>query len=303
MVKKREHDSKKTPFLENMNWDLLKRFMICASCKSFSEAKEKIGTSGSALAKQMDELERSLGIMLFERSNEYRSNQLTHQGEMYFNYIKEVYYHLEALHSNIKRKKNNKLSLKVVTTPGLAEHVLAPLIVEYIKYFPNVDLIIQAEPFTRKINEDEILIRSDLPSQERIEKKFLFRHELNLYASDEYIREHGNPERLTDLVEHTMLTLDGGAARNINKGSLFLTKLDLLPKVSSNSINLLYKICESGLGILELPDIFVGTKRLNKVVNKEPSSTTDVHMAYHPELKSVAHAKSFIDILNNKLNK
>lgn len=295
---KNKTDSSNGPlaFPEDINWELLKRFMICASSKTFREAKDKIGTSPSALSKQMDELENALGIKLFERINDYRSNQLTSHGELYYNYIKDIYFHLQQLFTTVRKESKKQNIIKIITTPGIAEHLLPNLLIKYNSNFPDVDLQIISEDLPREIKNDEIMIRSGFLAQSNVVKKYIFSHKMHFYASSDYIKKFGAPKKIEDIINHKNLALEGGNSRNTNKGTFFLNRLDMIPDFSSNSLNLLYKLCKDGKGILELPDIFEGVERLDKVLEGELTTVRNVYICYNPNLTAQSHISGFVSL-------
>ena len=291
---KRNNSSDPIAFPEDINWELLKRFLICASSKSFREATDKIGTSPSALGKQMEELENILGVHLFERVNDYRSNQLTHHGQLYYNYTKDIYFHLQELFTTIRRESEKKKTIRLITTPGLAEHSLPKFLAAYKAKFQDVEIQIEAKAFAREIAPEEIMIRSGFSAQDQIVKKFLFSHKMHFYASKSYVEEYGSPEKLEELINHKNLALEGGKSRNTNKGTFFLNRLEMFPDFSSNSLNLLFQLCKMGKGVLELPDIFRGVNELEKVLEGEPSTLRNIYIGYHPKIASQAHIANFL---------
>lgn len=286
-----------------VNWEYLKRFMICASCKNFKEALDIIETSSAALSKQIDHVEEALGIELFKRVKNNRTTQLTHQGTIYFNVLKNSFIELENVNHKLKSSIKKTKELNLVTTPGLCEHFIPDLISQYALHCPDVAINISAEVLAREIKEDEIIIRSDIPEQKNIIKKLLFSHQFNLFASGEYIATYGSPEVLSELVHHRYLSLEDRVYSGMNRGKIFLVSIGLKPHISSNSFNLLVDLCLKGLGIFEMPDILGEAKRLKKVFLDESSPRLDIHLCHKRALSDEPHVFMFLNMAKEYFSK
>lgn len=296
--------NKKITIPDNINWEYLKRFKICAESNTFKEAYEKIGTSPSGLNNQLDVLEEELKIKLFERSSHNRSINLTLQGQFIYNIVKDIELHLQGL-SKIHRSPGieENLELKIVTTQGLADTILADPTEIFIEKYPNVKVDIKTELTPRQILPDEIMIRSDFAIQDKCERKFIFNHKMNLYASKKYIDKYGQPMSFSDLIEHKNLILSNMNARNTNWATLSSGNLFLMYYITSDSIKYLFDMCVKGKGILELPSIYPGVDKLTKLLEDEPSPSIDIYVGGLRETFLLPHIIEFINILKQSWGK
>ena len=290
-------------FPEDINWELLKRFMICASSDNFRDAKNRIGTSASALSKQMDDLEKILGVELFERVQQNRTCSLTEHGQLYLQYLRDVYNHLQNLFTIMQRSTEEHKTINLVTTPGLAEYVIPKFISHYHDQFPEVRITLETVSTAREVKPEEIMVLSCPFPQKNTTKKFLFSHKMGLYASKDYIKRCGKPKRIEDLANHTNLALQGGEFRTLNKGIVFLNKIDMSPHFVSDSFDFLFELCLDGKGIMELPDIFNSYDELEKVLDYSPHNVYDIYIIYNESLILDKYCASFVKSIESFFKK
>jgi DNA-binding transcriptional LysR family regulator len=285
---------------EDINWEYLKRFMICVECKNYKEACQKIGTSLSALSKQLDALEDELKITLFQRVNYNRTTNLTTEGKIIYVLTKDIDVHLKGF---LKLKRANKdvdpRELKITTTQGIANTILAAPLNRFSEKHPNIKIDIKTEFTPRLINSDEIMIRADFSPQAEISKYLILTYEMNLYASKEYIQEFGAPDSFKDLMHHKNLivSMSNMNASTTNWATLESGNLSMAYYVISDSIQLLFDMCQKGKGILELPSIYPGVNNLVRVLKNERTPVVEIYACGHKDLFYKEYISEFVDIL------
>ena len=78
-----------------MEWDKLRTFYIVAEAGSFTHASERLNLSQSAISRQVQGLEESMGFPLFHRHP--RGLILTEQGETLLKTVTDVFVKLERI--------------------------------------------------------------------------------------------------------------------------------------------------------------------------------------------------------------
>lgn len=68
-----------------MNWQYLRYFEVVAREEHFTRAADKLHMTQSALSKSVDNLERDIGVALFEQSG--RNIRLTRYGQIFYNHV------------------------------------------------------------------------------------------------------------------------------------------------------------------------------------------------------------------------
>lgn len=296
-------DAKKSTLLDDINWEHLKRFKICAESKSFKDAAQKIGTSTNALSHQIDTLERELGFTLFELINHNRTLRLTDHGERILQLVSMAHLYLNGsrpLSSEHILQEEAQQKIKIVTTPGLADTFLSKVVHAFLIKYPHYHFEVIAVGPAAKIQSDEIMIRSDIKNQKDIIKEVLFELPMNLYASKEYLEKMGEPSKKEDLQFHKILAFQ---AHNYGSSNWALLKTEGLYTeipISSNSINFLHDMCCQGYGIVELPEIYPRQPNLIRILENIESPKFTICLAFHKEILNKKGISEFVKfILNN----
>ena len=123
--------------ISDINLNLYRVFYVCAGCKSFVEASEKLFISQPAISKQIKNLEQILGTKLFFRENS--GLVLTRDGKQLFHYIEKSFNYMVAGEKIIKENNNMDYGTIVIGSPAhIASFYLLPYIEEYRKKHPHV---------------------------------------------------------------------------------------------------------------------------------------------------------------------
>ena len=194
-----------------MDWDKLKVFHAAAEAGSFTHAGEQLGLSQSAVSRQVSALEQALNVSLFHRHA--RGLILTEQGELLYRTAHEVFMKLELARAKLtdSRERPNG-DLKVTTTVGLGTHWLTPKIGEFVDLYPDIriSLIMTDEELDLAMREADVAIRLRIPTQPDLIQRKLFSVHFHVYASPEYLKRFGTPNKIEDLDNHRILLLGGG---------------------------------------------------------------------------------------------
>ncbi|WP_440056960.1 LysR family transcriptional regulator (plasmid) [Pseudoalteromonas sp. T1lg65] len=106
---------------------------------SFTRVAEQFGTSKSMISKEISRLEDDLGVRLLHRTT--RNLQLTHAGEGYLQYAREVLNKLaqaDAFVRDIHQRPKGKLKINAPMTLGLTD--LATVFSDFMKAYPDISL-------------------------------------------------------------------------------------------------------------------------------------------------------------------
>jgi DNA-binding transcriptional LysR family regulator len=121
--------------------DLLLAFEAAARHLSFTRAAEELFLTQSAVSRQIQALEQSLGSKLFERRT--RALLLTEAGQRYYQVTQGVLGQLDEATQKL-RGATAARTVTVTTTPGFASLWLIPRLNAYLLANPGVDVRISA---------------------------------------------------------------------------------------------------------------------------------------------------------------
>lgn len=120
--------------------DQLLAFEAAARNLSFTKAAEELFLTQSAISRQIQALERDLGVPLFERRP--RAIALTGAGERLFRTTQDV---LGQLHESTRALRGSLLrTVTVTTTPAFAALWLIPHLSDFTRHHPGIDVRISA---------------------------------------------------------------------------------------------------------------------------------------------------------------
>ncbi|WP_373089328.1 LysR family transcriptional regulator [Sneathiella sp.] len=291
-----------------MDWDKLRIFHAVAEAGSFTHAGNTLHLSQSAVSRQISALEESLKVALFHRHA--RGLLLTEQGELLFQTAHEVFAKLamtEAQLLDAHEKPSGEI--RVTATVGLGANWLTPRIREFIELYPEitVNLILADRELDLGMREADIAIRLRAPVQPDLIQRKLMTVNHHVYASPDFLKKHGMPSRLEDILESKLITYGNEAPSNIANVNWLLKDLIKLgrtaePVFKVNNVYGLLLAVQSGLGIASLPDYIAhGHNDIVRILPQVGGPTFDSYYVYPEELRNSKRVTILRDFLIQKV--
>ncbi|WP_380182263.1 LysR family transcriptional regulator [Kalamiella sp. sgz302252] len=173
---------------------------------SFAAAAERLGTSSGQASKLISRLESELGVQLLKRST--RSLYPTEIGQAYVERVKSILDDFDALDASVRHASGNptgRLKLSVPLTFGT--HSLAPALIAFAKAWPEIELDISfSDRLVNIVDEGfDMALRIGRLSDSSLITRRLSDIRIIVAASDAYLREHGAPEDVCQLAEHSCI--------------------------------------------------------------------------------------------------
>ena len=123
----------------NLTLRQLRAFAAVADLGSFTEAAGRVHLTQSALSVLVRELERELGVRLFDRST--RRVQLAEPGRDLYPFVKRVLNELESAVTSVGNLRDKKKGLLRIAAPQLMACTLMPTVIaDFAKAFPDVEV-------------------------------------------------------------------------------------------------------------------------------------------------------------------
>ena len=227
---------------------------------SFAAAARTLDMSPAVMTRLITDLEQHLGARLMQRTT--RKQSLTDAGQAYLQRVRGILSDLEEA-ENTTRQHTAELAglLRIHTQPVLAVNVLAPVMAEFRRRYPKVELdITVGEPNTPPIEDYDLTIlgaRDDYDAN--VVARKVVESEGLLCASPAYLRSAGAPLRAEDLQEFAFLRLNvpGSHARDIvlinpDESDRKLTT-KIRPVLTANHSDTLLRATLDGAGICHQP--------------------------------------------------
>lgn len=276
-----------------LDWDHLRCFVTVARVGSLTHAAQQMGLSQSAISRQIQSLESSLKVALFQRHA--RGLSLTEAGETLLRTAEDVSHQLNLVTARIRESTTSPSGeLRVTTTMVLGTHWLTQLLPEFHKAYPDIHLtlLLDDREYDLATREADVAIRMLPPEQDSdLIFRNIMRMELGLFASRSYIAEHGQPASLADLINHQVLAFPEETPLPYRKVNWHLPgpeyQNEFTPLLKINSTQGLLLACRLGLGVASLP-VFVtaNDSELVRVLPQVNAPTVDVYLVYRREQKN-----------------
>ncbi len=125
-----------------MQIESLKVFCDLTETESFTKAAQINGVTQSAVSQTISSLERLFKSLLIERSK--KNFRLTAEGEVLYDYSKQILQTYDALHSKLQEiKEIISGNIRVATIYSIGLHVLPPYLKRFLKNFPTVNVHVE----------------------------------------------------------------------------------------------------------------------------------------------------------------
>ncbi|HEV7436138.1 MAG TPA: LysR substrate-binding domain-containing protein [Pseudorhizobium sp.] len=175
---------------------------------SFTAAANSLRTSKARISKKVQDLEQRLGVKLLHRTT--RNIRLTEAGSVYFERCRDLARLLGDAESAVEQVHGKPSGWLKVTAPHwLVTKTLAPLLVGFRRTYPEVKLQLMLDHDVKNIVDEDIDVACRLWNGPMPDSNLAARRladiPTGLYASPQYLREHGAPDHPSQLRNHACL--------------------------------------------------------------------------------------------------
>lgn len=292
-----------------MDWDKLRIFHSVALSKSLTKAGEVLNLSQSAVSRQISALEEKMGIALFHRHA--RGLMLTEQGEILFRTVSEMVAKLQATENTLaEASAKPKGPFKIAVPATFGTIWLAAQMKEYTELYPDiaVTLICEDRELDLTLRQADAAIRFHPARHPDLVGVPIMSLRNSIYASNDYLRQHGIPTSLGDLQNHRLLGFDHSVSGAPFPEVNWLFELPeaktygLVPSFKVNSLLAMRTAIKQGMGIACLPDYLMHrTRHISRVLPEINGPTTEAHYMYPMELKNSKRIAVFRNFVTQKI--
>ncbi len=186
-------------------------FSVIASSGSLGSAARELGITTAAVSKRLAQIEERLGLSLVNRTT--RRMSLTPEGEVYLEHARKILGEIEDMeHILWGSTQTPKGLLRVNATLGFGRTQIAPLISEFVKQYPLVDIQLQLSVNPPPITDDlfDVCFRFGHPPDSRAIAKLIAPNNRIVVASPNYLKKFGVPKTPSDLIKHNCIGIRQG---------------------------------------------------------------------------------------------
>jgi DNA-binding transcriptional LysR family regulator len=182
--------------------ELLRSFEAAARTLSFTQAAGELFLTQSAVSRQIQQLETSLGVMLFERR--HRALALTEQGRVFQRAVVESLERLRDAAARVRAAPAMR-QVALTTTPGFASLWLIPRLARFTADHPMVDVRVSATLEVQDLERSRLDVAVRFVPVERGTGPALFEESVMPLCAPRIAAALRAPG---DLVDQTLLTVD-----------------------------------------------------------------------------------------------
>ena len=186
-------------------------FIALSNAGSLSAAAREQGISTAAVSRHLGLMESRLGIPLVNRTT--RRMGLTPEGEVYLDYARKIMGDIEGLENHLLGATAAPQGLlRVNATLGFGRSHIAPLISQFTRLHPKVDVQLQLSVNPPPSGDDafDICFRFGNPPDSRSIARFIAANQRMVVASPAYLKKFGTPKTPADLAKHNCIGIRQG---------------------------------------------------------------------------------------------
>ena len=279
-----------------------------AATGSFSGAGRALGLSQSMVTKHVAALEGRLGVKLFHRTT--RRLSLTDAGQSYLEASERVLADMEAadaaIAAGVEPRGRRRLNAPVAFGVG---HI-APLLAEFARRYPQVSVELGLNDRLVDLAEEgwDLTIRIGSLADSSLIARRLAPCTNVVCAAPSYLREHGTPRTVAELVGHNCLGYTLSRLVGADRWA-FGARADVSVAVSgnlrSNNGDALRMAALAGQGIIYQPTFYVASDlragTLVALTLDQPTIAIEgIYAVYLPDRHPAAKVRAFIDFIADR---
>lgn len=256
-------------------------FVEVVNARSFTRAAARLGMPATTVSAQIRRLEERLGATLLQRTT--RKLSLTDAGERYYAHCVEAMDLVQQAERSVAAALDEPRGRLRITAPAdIAQTVLVPVIEAYLGRYPAVTIELEVSNAYRDLVGEgiDLAIRvGELESSSLIVRRF-FESALGLFASHQYLAEHGAIDTLGNLDCHRFVRMRTARRGLILRDGDTQFDIERMPsQLQVNDMATCQALTRSGLGIGLLP-LFSLPEGEHHLVRVLPRAQSEIFSAY-----------------------
>jgi len=278
---------------DDPSWELYRTFLGVLTQGSLSGAARELGIAQPTVGRHVDTLEKSLGLVLFTRS---QVGFLPTEAALALRPLAETMASTAAALQRVASGQGDGIrgTVRITASEVVGAEVLPPILAKLRQVQPEltVELVLtnQLQDLLRR--EADIAVRMTQPKHGALVARHIGHVELGMYAHRDYLARSGTPRTEAELASHTLIGYDtetpftraagkslGGARREM---FAFRTDSDLA-QLNAIRAGLGIGFCQVGLARRD--------ERLVRILSKRFSMQLDTWLAMHEDLRESPRCK------------
>jgi DNA-binding transcriptional LysR family regulator len=290
----------------------LRLFARVVETGSFSKASASLGLTQPTATKHIAHLEARLGARLFHRSS--RGVNATELGLAYYDKCKSVLQQLDQA-DDLAALMQSRLGgqLRINTSVAFGRRVLTPLVLEFMRLHPSVQLELGFEDRYVSLVEQgvDVAVRMGRLADSSLGARYLGLNPWVLVASPAYLAAQGTPKKPADLTRHAALvysSVQGDERWHFSRGTAkaaagagAMEAVAVKGPLRSNNLSALLAAARAGHGLAVLPwyVAFASVKQgaLQPLLQRWALPAQEIHAVFTSPKLLPSKVRQFCDFL------
>jgi len=233
-------------------------FVRTVAAGSFAAAARDLGVSPVAVSKNVQRLERRLGVRLLQRST--RKLSLTEEGRLFYERCAEPLRELESAQSVVKDTGRTPTGrLRVTSISPFGRTYVLPLLPAFSRLYPKIEVELQLDDAVSDMIAEgyDVGIRAGPMRDGTMVVREIAPLHFVVCGAPSYLAEHGIPRTPGDLARHNCLRLLRRASASAAVWRLGPERTAISPPITGNllasDINTLVAAAVQGQGLAHAP--------------------------------------------------
>lgn len=192
------------PTVMTEHLDGLMTLLAVARLGRYTTAANSLGVNHSTVSRRLAALERALGGRLMVRAP--TGWELTDLGQRALVAAERVEEAISTLTDSEHQHAAFSGTIRLGAPDAYSVHVAAPAMTELLSRYPQLSIeIISATQRARQVRSGlDLEVVVGKPEIRHATASHMFDYSLKLYATDDYLHQHGTPQTLADLTGHPL---------------------------------------------------------------------------------------------------
>lgn len=287
----------------NFDWNRARAFLVTAEEGSLSAAARALGMAQPTLGRQVDALERELGVTLFQRVG--RGLVLTPGGLALLDHVRAMGEAANRVSlSAFGQSQSIEGTICISASETYAAVLLPPIIAKLRLAEPRIKIEIIASHTTSDLRrrEADIALRNFRPTEPDLIAKKIRDVPARLFATQNYIRKIGNPQNVVDLERADFINISSSDVfMNTLNGLGFTLTPNNFPILTENYL-VMWELVKQGLGIGILDgNIGDAEPLVQRVLPQLEPMMFPLWLVAHRELHTSQRIRVVFDLLSQEL--
>ncbi|MGZ5846272.1 MAG: LysR family transcriptional regulator [Ramlibacter sp.] len=286
-------------------------FSTLVHCGSLTAAGRELGLTTPAVSKRLSQIEARLGTALLVRTT--RRMGLTQEGEIYLENARRILGDIEEMeHQLFGLAQAPQGSLRVNATLGFGRSHIAPLVSQFVRRHPRVDVQLQLSVNPPPLSDDayDLCFRFGHPPDSRGIARLIAPNRRVVVATPAYLKRHGTPLAPRDLVKHNCIGIRQGdeaygqwrfTARRGARGRQQAETVKIRGNLTTNDGGIAVNWALEGHGILLRAqwdvERYLASGRLVQLLQGWDSPDADIYAVYAQRHRSSVRVKALVDFV------